>query len=141
MRRCADVLIAVLTQQKYNDAAVKEFFRKAGDEDKAVLVVFNQCVLPEDEPFWPMWLETFCRATAITPEAVYLAPSDRRAAEGLRLPFFERPMLAASVLNRLPVKRRSADPVLAAPAMVQALTIHTAGSRSISRSCDFARFE
>lgn len=47
VRRSADVLIAVLTQQKYNDAAVKEFFRKAGDEDKAVLVVFNQCLLPE----------------------------------------------------------------------------------------------
>ena len=41
VRRSADVLIAVLTQQKYNDAAVKEFFRKAGDEDKAVLVVFQ----------------------------------------------------------------------------------------------------
>ena len=34
VRRAADVLIAVLTQQKYNDAAVKEFFRKAGAEDK-----------------------------------------------------------------------------------------------------------
>lgn len=94
VRRCADVLIAVLTQQKYNDAAVKEFFRKAGDEDKAVLVVFNQCVLPEDEPYWPIWLKTFCRETHIHPDAVYLAPADRRAAEELRLPFFERPMPA-----------------------------------------------
>ena len=94
VRRSADVLIAVLTQQKYNDAAVKEFFRKAGDEDKAVLVVFNQCVLPEDEPYWPIWLETFCRETGITPEAVYLTPSDRRAADELRLPFFERRFVA-----------------------------------------------
>jgi hypothetical protein len=90
VRRSADVLVAVLTQQKYNDAAVKEFFRKAGDEDKAVLVIFNQCLLPEDEPYWPLWLETFCRETQIHPEAVYLAPNDRRAAEELRLPFFER---------------------------------------------------
>ena len=90
VRRSADVLIAVLTQQKYNDAAVKEFFRKAGDEDKAVLVVFNQCLLPEDEPYWPVWLETFCRETHITPDAVYITPNDRRAAEELRLPFFER---------------------------------------------------
>lgn len=90
VRRCADVLIAVLTQQKYNDAAVKEFFRKAGDEDKAVLIVFNQCVLPEDEPYWPIWLETFCRETHIKPDAVYLTPSDRRAADELRLPFYER---------------------------------------------------
>jgi hypothetical protein len=92
VRRCADVLIAVLTQQKYNDAAIKEFFRKAGDEDKAVLVVFNQCLLPEDETYWPIWLDTFCRETHIHPDAVYLAPADRRAAEELRLPFYERPV-------------------------------------------------
>jgi len=92
VRRSADVLIAVLTQQKYNDAAVKEFFRKAGDEDKAVLVIFNQCLLPEDEPYWPIWLETFCRETHIKPDAIYITPNDRRAAEDLRLPFFERHM-------------------------------------------------
>ncbi|MCP4786723.1 MAG: hypothetical protein GY903_17500 [Fuerstiella sp.] len=91
VRRCADVLIAVLTQQKYNDAAVKEFFRKAGAEDKAVLVVFNQCLLPEDEQYWPVWLNTFCTETGITPDAVYLAPADRRAAEAMELPFYERP--------------------------------------------------
>ena len=91
VRRCADVLIAVLTQQKYNDAAVKEFFRKAGAEEKAVLVVFNQCLLPEDEQYWPVWLNTFCSETGIKPDAVYLAPADRRAAEALELPFYERP--------------------------------------------------
>lgn len=91
VRRSADVLIAVLTQQKYNDAAVKEFFRKAGAEDKAVLVVFNQCLLPEDEQYWPVWLRTFCHETGISPDGVYLAPGDRRAAEELRLPFYERP--------------------------------------------------
>ena len=90
VRRSADVLIAVLTQQKYNDAAVREFFRRAGDEGRAVIVIFNQVLLPEDEPYWPQWLETFCRETGLQPEAVYLAPADRRAAEDLRLPFFER---------------------------------------------------
>lgn len=90
IRRSADVLIAVLTQQKYNDAAVKEFFRKAASEDKAVLVVFNQCLLPDDEQYWPIWLETFCSETGVQPECVYLAPADRAAAEELRLPFYER---------------------------------------------------
>lgn len=90
IRHCADVLIAVLTQQKYNDAAVKQFFRKAADEDKAVIVVFNQCLLPEDEPYWPKWLETFTRGTGIDPEMVYLVPNDRRAAESNRLPFYSR---------------------------------------------------
>jgi hypothetical protein len=90
IRHCADVLIAILTQQKYNDAAVKRFFRKAAEEDKAVIVVFNQCLLPEDEPFWPKWLETFSTGTGIVPELVYLAPNDRRAAEENRLAFFPR---------------------------------------------------
>lgn len=90
IRRCADVLIAVLTQQKYNDAAVKEFFRRAGAEDKAVIVVFNQCLLPEDEQYWPIWLRTFCDETKISPVALYVTPADRRAAENLQLPFFRR---------------------------------------------------
>ena len=90
IRRCADVLIAVLTQQKYNDAAVKQFFRRAAEEDKAVIIVFNQCLLPEDEEYWPIWLDTFCRETGIVPEILYIAPNDRRAAEENRLPFFER---------------------------------------------------
>lgn len=94
IRRSADVLLAILTQQKYNDAAVKQFFRKAAAEDKAVIVVFNQCQLPDDEEYWPLWLETFCRETGVRPEFVYVAPNDRRAAEQERLPFYERQPLA-----------------------------------------------
>lgn len=90
VRRSADVLIAVLTQQKYNDAAVKEFFRRAAREGRTVIVIFNQVLLPEDEPYWPIWLQTFCDETGLRPETVYLAPADRRAAESLQLPFFER---------------------------------------------------
>jgi hypothetical protein len=90
IRRSADVLIALLTQQKYNDAAVKEFFRKAAAEDKAVMIVFNQVQLPEDEEYWPLWVGTFCEETGVKPEHVYLAPYDRRAAEANELPFYER---------------------------------------------------
>lgn len=96
IRRCADLLIAVLTQQKYNDAAVKQFFRQAAAEDKAVIVVFNQCLLPEDEEYWPRWLETFCGETGVQPEWIYIAPNDRRAAEELRLPYYERTRAAAT---------------------------------------------
>ena len=96
IRLCADVLIAVLTQQKYNDAAVKQFFRKAALEDKAVIVVFNQCELPEDDQYWPLWLDTFCRETGIAPEFVYVAPADRQAAEGNCLSFFERDIANSS---------------------------------------------
>lgn len=90
VRRVADVLIAVLTQQKYNDAAVKRYFRSAAAEGKVVLVIFNQCQLPEDEAYWPLWLDTFCRETGVAPRLIYLAPNDRRAAEEGRLPFFEK---------------------------------------------------
>ena len=90
VRQAADVLVAVLTQQKYNDAAVKQFFRKAAEEDKAALIVFNQVELPDDEPYWPLWLNTFCGETGLRPEFVYLAPNDRKAAEAIRLRFEER---------------------------------------------------
>ena len=97
IRRSADVLVALLTQQKYNDAAVKAFFRHAAAEDKAVLIVFNQVQLPEDEEYWPIWVRTFCEETGVRPEHVYLAPYDRQAAEQNQLPFFERPWPEADV--------------------------------------------
>ncbi|HUE15437.1 MAG TPA: GTPase domain-containing protein [Planctomycetaceae bacterium] len=90
VRRVADVLIAVLTQQKYNDAAVKRYFRSAAAEGKVVLIIFNQCQLPEDEAYWPLWLDTFSRETGVVPRLIYVAPNDRRAAEEGRLPFFEK---------------------------------------------------
>jgi hypothetical protein len=89
IRQAADVLIAVLTQQKYNDAAVKQFFREAVEADKPIVVVFNQCELAEDGGYWPEWLATFKAQTGAEPELVYVVPRDRRAADALSLPFFE----------------------------------------------------
>ncbi len=88
IRQVADVLIAVLTQQKYNDAAVKRFFREAAQADKPVIVLFNQCALKEDQPYWPQWLQTFCQETGLEPLAVYVAPWDRRAADRMELPLY-----------------------------------------------------
>lgn len=90
IRRSSDVLVAILTQQKYNDAAVKTFFRSAAEDDKTIVVVFNQVWLDGDEEYWPLWLKTFCDETGVDPAMVYLAPHDRRAAEELSLPFHER---------------------------------------------------
>lgn len=87
IRQVADVLIAVLTQQKYNDSAVKRFFRAAVEADKPIVVVFNQCHLDYDAAYWPQWLATFCRETGARPELVYVVPHDPAAAEELRLPF------------------------------------------------------
>ncbi len=89
IRQAADVLIAVLTQQKYNDAAVKQFFREAVDADKPIVVVFNQVDLVSDRPYWPQWLDTFCRQTGAQPERVYVVPLDRAAAAGMALPFYD----------------------------------------------------
>lgn len=89
VRHVADVLIAVLTQQKYNDAAVKQFFRKVAEADKPVIVVFNQCDLQEDREYWPHWLATFTGETGTAPELVYIAPYDRTLAKSRGLPFFE----------------------------------------------------
>jgi len=88
IRRAADVLLAVLTQQKYNDAAVKQFFRAAVEADKPIVVIFNQCEIDADAGVWPRWLATFCEETGARPELVYVAPYDRAAAAGLRLPFY-----------------------------------------------------
>lgn len=96
IRQSADVLVAVLTQQKYNDAVVKDFFRKAAQSGELVITVFNQVLLPEDEEYWPLWMGTFCEETHVVPHAVYIAPNDRRAAEANQLPFFERPWPADS---------------------------------------------
>ncbi|MFH5804447.1 GTPase [Alienimonas sp. DA493] len=96
IRTAADVLLAVVTEQKYNDAAVVRFFREAGGKevhgaDAAVVVVFNQVHLPEDDQYWPSWVGTFAERTGIDPDLLFLAPHDRDAAKDLRLPFHPRP--------------------------------------------------
>ena len=88
VRQAADVLVAILTQQKYNDAAVKQFFRAAAAADKPIIVLFNQCDLQSDRDYWPRWLATFREETGATPELVYVVPHDCRAAEELRLPIY-----------------------------------------------------
>jgi hypothetical protein len=88
IRQAADVLIAVLTQQKYNDAAVKQFFRRAAAADKPIIVLFNQCDLVADREFWPLWLATFTDQTGARPELVYVVPYDRHAANAQALPFY-----------------------------------------------------
>lgn len=92
IRQTADVLVAVLTQQKYNDAAVKQFFRAAVEAQKPIVVVFNQCELEADRDYWPRWLATFCEHTGARPELTYVVPYDRKAVDDLRLPFWRIPV-------------------------------------------------
>jgi len=101
IRQSADVLVTVLTQQKYNDAAVKQFFREAAREEKVIITIFNQCQLPDDENYWRLWLNTFCQETGVHPELVFIAPNDRQAATSLQLPFYPR-LFEPSPLNSTP---------------------------------------
>lgn len=89
IRQASDVLVAVLTQQKYNDAAVKKFFREAVRADKPIVVVFNQCDVEGDRDYWPQWLATFSSETGARPSLVYVMPLDRTRAAKLDLPLFE----------------------------------------------------
>ena len=83
----ADVLVAVLTQQKFNDAAVRRFFREAADADKTILVVFNMVEWPEDREHCDRWLETFCKGVGAVASHVYAVPRDRAAVRDNRLVF------------------------------------------------------
>ncbi|MEN6407902.1 MAG: GTPase domain-containing protein [Thermoguttaceae bacterium] len=151
IRQSADVLVAVLTQQKYNDAAVKEFFREAVEAQKPIVVVFNQCDLESDRDYWPQWLATFCEHTGASPSLVYVVPYDRRAAESLQLPFFAvsaesgrttqpanpRDDLASLRFDEIKIQtfqgalRRVFDPHRGAPAYLEAI-------RTAARSFDSA---
>lgn len=108
----ADVLLAVLTQQKYNDAAVRRFFKQAVDADKPLIVLFNQVDLNADRDAWPLWLDQFRKTTGAAPDAVYVIPFDREASQSASLQFHAvdpadgRGPLALVDLRRELVQRR-----------------------------------
>src|SRR5262245_1564137 len=87
IRHAADVLVCVLTQQKYNDAAVREFFRAAAQADKAVIIVFNMVQWPRQRELCQGWLAHFATETGIQPAAVYAVPWDPDGADETRLEF------------------------------------------------------
>jgi hypothetical protein len=88
IRHAADVLIAVLTEQKYNDAAVRRFFREAAEAGKPIIVLFNMIDLEGDRQHLARWLEQFCRETGTQPMDVLAAPYSREHVETLDLPFY-----------------------------------------------------
>ncbi len=87
VRYAADVLVCLLTGQKYNDAAVVDFFRQAAHSDKTIIVVFNLIEWPMEEAACRHWLQTFCERTGVTIYAAYAVPRDRQAAHQHALTF------------------------------------------------------
>jgi hypothetical protein len=94
VRNAADVLVAVLTQQKYNDAAVREFFVAAAAAGKTVIVVFNMVDWPRQRERLAGWLATFTAETGVAPAAVYAVPHDFAAAEAGRITLHALPELS-----------------------------------------------
>ena len=94
VRDAADVLVAVLTQQKYNDAAVREFFVAAAAAGKTVIVVFNMVDWPRQRERLAGWLATFTAETGVAPAAVYAVPHDFAAAEAGRITLHALPELS-----------------------------------------------
>lgn len=111
IRHAADVLIAVLTEQKYNDAAVRRFFREAVEAEKPIIVLFNMFDREADADHLVRWLGRFREETGAEPVAVIVAPHDRQRAESLALPFYsvsedgrlvrEEPVDLATLLSEL----------------------------------------
>jgi hypothetical protein len=95
VRDAADVVVAVLTQQKYNDAAVRDFFAAAAAAGKTVFVVFNMVDWPRQRDRIAGWLGTFAAETGVAPAAVYAAPHDFAAAEAGRIALHPLPELSA----------------------------------------------
>lgn len=93
VRDAADVLVAVLTQQKYNDAAVREFFASAAASQKTVMVIFNMIDWPRQRERLAGWLATFTAETGVAPMAVYAVPHDIAAAEASRIEIHPVPEL------------------------------------------------
>ena len=105
VRDACDVIIAVLTQQKYNDAAVRDFFAAAAAARKTVFVVFNMVDWPRQRERIAGWLATFTAETGVEPAAVYAAPHDFAAAEAGRIAFHAVPELTPDGRDEPPVER------------------------------------
>ena len=95
VRDAADVVVAVLTQQKYNDAAVRDFFAAAAAAGKTVFVVFNMVDWPRQRERIAGWLATFSTETGVVAAGVYAAPHDFTAAAAGRVELHPLPELAA----------------------------------------------
>ena len=91
IRQIADVLIAVLTKQKYNDAVCVDFFRQATKSGKKFILLFNQFD-QEDISYLQDMVNKIVSNIEQPPIFIYLAPHDRKASESLGLPFYYVPV-------------------------------------------------
>jgi len=93
VRNACDVIVAVLTQQKYNDAAVRDFFAAAAAAGKSLVVVFNMVNWPAQRERIAGWYATFVAETGAAALAVYAVPHNFARAESGTIEFFHLPEL------------------------------------------------
>ncbi|MCL2305153.1 MAG: 50S ribosome-binding GTPase [Planctomycetaceae bacterium] len=89
IRETSDLILAVLTEQKYADAAVKRFFREASAAGKPVILLFNMVDMQRDLNEVPHWIKQFHDETGTNPANVLIVPHDRDAAGTGNLNFYE----------------------------------------------------
>lgn len=121
VRNAADLLIAVLTQQKYNDAAVRDFFREAARAGKTVIVIFNMLEWPEQRQRVPGWLSGFAAGADLQADAVFAVPWDRQAAERGEPRFFDVSDVAGVAGGGLTDRDGAADAGLSGADLVERL--------------------
>ncbi|RLS30963.1 MAG: hypothetical protein DWH79_09700 [Planctomycetota bacterium] len=110
VRNACDVIVAVLTQQKYNDAAVRDFFAAAAAARKSLIVVFNMVNWPAQRERIAGWLATFTAETGAAPLAVYAVPHDFSRAEAGTIEFFPLPELTGNRAAGGPIPPPSEPP-------------------------------
>lgn len=93
IRQIADVVIAILTTQKYNDAACVNFFKQAAKSGKEFIVLFNQFE-KDDISSLPSMLAEVVKHLQQPPIFAYIALHDREASKSLGLPFYAIPLNA-----------------------------------------------
>lgn len=99
IRDACDAIVAVLTQQKYNDAAVRDFFAAAAAAGKSIVVVFNMVDWPAQRGRIGGWLATFRSETGVDPLAVYAVPHDFARAEAGTIEFHRLPELTGGTAD------------------------------------------
>jgi len=89
IRQVSDVLIGVITPQKYNDAVVKRFFREAVEAGKPVVLLWNMAFEEQFKDVWSRWIAQFSQETGVKPLAVFATPHDPQATKNLTLPVYD----------------------------------------------------
>ncbi len=91
IRQIADVLIAVLTTQKYNDKVCVDFFKQAAKSGKAFILLLNQFDFDNVSDLSAI-LGEMVKNIQQPPIYAYYAPHDKKASESLGLPFYFVPL-------------------------------------------------